>query len=65
MSDDEKSEIISMALAAMPTIDPNKLSILFKTWLELLSEFDAEKRGVMFQTYCMQILANPLLYCKA
>ena len=48
----------------MPTIDPNKLSILFKTWLELLSEFDAEKRGLMFQTYCRQILANPRYIIK-
>jgi hypothetical protein len=46
-------------LAAAPAIDPNKLSVLFKTWLELLSEFDSEKRRVMFQIYCMQILANP------
>jgi hypothetical protein len=59
MNDDEKSETISMALSAVPTIDPNKLSVLFSTWLEVLSEFDAEKRGVMFQTYCKQILANP------
>jgi hypothetical protein len=64
MSDDEKSEMINMALAAAPTIDPNKLSILFKTWLELLSEFDAEKRAVMFQTYCMQILVSPCLIAK-
>ena len=59
MNDDEKRETISMALAALPAIDPNKLSVLFSTWLEVLSEFDAEKRGVMFQTYCKQILANP------
>jgi hypothetical protein len=59
MNDDEKSETISMALSAVPSIDPNKLSVLFSTWLEVLSEFDAEKRGVMFQTYCKQILANP------
>jgi hypothetical protein len=59
MNDDEKSETISMALSAVPTIDPNKLSVLFSTWLEVLSEFDAEKRGVMFQTYCKQISANP------
>jgi hypothetical protein len=64
MSDDEKSEMINMALAAAPTIDPNKLSILFKTWLELLSEFDAEKRAVMFQTYCMQILVSPCFIAK-
>ena len=59
MNDDDKRETISIALAAVPTIDPNKLSVLFNMWLEVLSEFDAEKRGVMFQTYCNQILANP------
>ena len=64
MNDDEKSEVIYMALTAAPAIDPDKLSILFKTWLELLSEFDAEKRGVMLQTYCMQILANPYSIAK-
>src|SRR5918997_6062842 len=64
MNDDEKSEVIYMALTAAPIIDPDKLSILFKTWLELLSEYDAEKRGVMLQTYCMQILANPCSIAK-
>lgn len=59
MSDDDKRETIGMALSAAPTIDPNKLSVLFKTWLEVLAEFDAEKRAVMFQTYCRQILSNP------
>jgi hypothetical protein len=59
MNDDEKCETISMVLAAVPTIDPNKFSVLFRTWLEVLSEFDAEKRGVMFKMYCKQILANP------
>ncbi|MFL6371966.1 MAG: hypothetical protein ACJ70P_02390, partial [Nitrososphaera sp.] len=46
MHDEEKSDLINMALVAAPKIDPDKLSILFRTWLELLSEFDAEKRGV-------------------
>ena len=59
MNDDEKCETISMVLAAVPTIDPNKFSVLFSTWLEVLSEFDAEKRGVMFKMYYKQILANP------
>ena len=59
INDDEKCETISMVLAAVPTIDPNKFSVLFSTWLEVLSEFDAEKRGVMFKMYCKQILANP------
>jgi hypothetical protein len=59
MSEDDRRETISMALSAAPTIDQNKLSVLFRTWLEILSEFDAEKRAIMFQTYCMQILASP------
>lgn len=59
VNDDEKCETINMALAAALIIDPNKLSVLFRTWLEVLSEFDAEKRGVMFQMYCKQILTNP------
>jgi hypothetical protein len=64
MRDEEKIELICMVLAAAPTIDPDKLSILFKTWLELLSEFDSEKRRVMFQTYCMQILTDPYSISK-
>ena len=64
MRDEEKSELINMVLAAAHTIDPNKLSVLFKTWLELLSEFDSEKRRIMFQIYCMQILANPYSIAK-
>ena len=64
MRNEEKSELINMVLAAAPAIDPNKLSVLFKTWLELLSEFDSEKRRVMFQIYCMQILANPYSIAK-
>ena len=64
MSDADKRETINMALSAAPTIDPNKLSVLFRTWLEVLSEFDTEKRAIMFQTYCRQILANARLVEK-
>lgn len=59
MSDDDKRETIGLALSAAPTIDPSKLSVLFRTWLEILSELDAEKRATMFQTYCLQILSSP------
>jgi hypothetical protein len=64
MPDDEKRELINMVLAAAPTIDPNKLSNLFKTWLEVLSEFDSEKRRVIFESYCTQILAHPYSLTK-
>jgi hypothetical protein len=59
MGDDDRRETIGMALAAAPTIDPAKLSVLFRTWLEILAEFEPEKRALMFRTYCTQILKNP------
>ncbi|MGI0049667.1 MAG: hypothetical protein ACREAW_09005 [Nitrososphaera sp.] len=59
MSDSDKRETIGMALSAAPAIDQNKLSVLFRTWLEILSEFDAEKRAIMFQIYCREILRSP------
>src|ERR1044071_6789353 len=58
MTEDDRREAISMALSAAPTIDPNKLSVLFRTWLEVMAEFDAEKRAIMMQAYCLQILTN-------
>lgn len=61
MSNDDKHETIAMALSAAPTIDASKLSALFRTWLEVLSEFDPEKRAVMFRAYCELILANATL----
>lgn len=59
MSEHDRREAISMALAAAPTIEPAKLSILVKTWLEVLAEFDTGKRMTMFHAYCNQLLANP------
>ena len=59
MDDDDRRETIGMALAAVPTIDPAKLSVLFRTWLEILAEFEPEKRALMFRTYCTQILKSP------
>ncbi len=58
MSDEDRQETIRLALSAAPTIDQVKLSVLFKTWLEVLSEFEPEKRMIMFQTYCRQILSS-------
>jgi hypothetical protein len=59
MNDEDRRETISMALSAAPTIEPNKLAVLFRTWLEVLSEFDADERAIMFRTYCQQVLASP------
>ncbi len=59
MSDEDRGETIALALSAAPGIDPVKLSVLFRTWLEVLAEFDSEKRAIMFHTYCRQILKSP------
>jgi hypothetical protein len=58
MSENDKRETIAMALSAAPAITPAKLAILVGTWLEVLAEFDAEKRAIMFSTYCRQVLAD-------
>jgi hypothetical protein len=59
MAPAEKQETIALALAAAPTIDPQKLSILVKTWLEVLAGFDADRRAAIFEVYCKQIASKP------
>ena len=64
MDKETQRETIQMALAAAPSIDAAKLSILLKTWLELLSDFDEQRRSLMFQTYCREIMASPAVLQK-
>ncbi|MGI0038065.1 MAG: hypothetical protein ACRD99_06880, partial [Nitrososphaera sp.] len=59
MSEENRRETIAMALAAAPTIDPAKLAVLVKTWLEIISDFEPERRSVLFSVYSQQVLANP------
>jgi hypothetical protein len=59
MAEQERQETIALALAAAPTIDPQKLSVLVKTWLEVLAGFDAEKRTAIFRVYCSQMTKQP------
>lgn len=59
MAEPERQETIALALAAAPTVDSKKLSVLVKTWLEVLVEFDAEKRTAIFGMYCDQIMKQP------
>jgi hypothetical protein len=59
MSEENRRETISMALAAAPTIDPGKLAILVKTWLEVISDFEPDKRSALFRVYSEQVLTNP------
>lgn len=59
MSEADRQETISLALSAAPTIESTKLSILVKTWLEVLAGFDASERTIIFGTYCQQIVRQP------
>lgn len=59
MSEADRQETIALALAAAPTIEPAMLSVLVKTWLEVLAGFDAGERMAIFNTYCRQISKQP------
>lgn len=59
MSDEDKKEIINNALQAGPSIQFDKFSTLFKTWLEILCNFSEEQRTIMFTTYITEIVNNP------
>ncbi|SRR5579885_949507 len=55
----DRCETIAMALQAAPSIESGKLSILVRTWLEVLAEMDREKRTIMFGIYCEELLKRP------
>lgn len=59
MSEADRQETIALALSAAPAVEPAKLSVLMKTWLEVLAEFDSRERTMIFGTYCSQILKQP------
>tara|TARA_Y100000996_G_scaffold171963_1_gene133696 strand:+ start:116 stop:577 length:462 start_codon:yes stop_codon:yes gene_type:complete len=58
-NEDEKAEVIVNALNAGPTIPFPNFSKLFKTWLEVLAEINAESREDMFSNYFKYILKSP------
>jgi hypothetical protein len=59
MEEPDKHETISLALNAASTIEGNTLSVLMKTWMEVLSEFDGVRITNMIRIYCEEILMNP------
>jgi hypothetical protein len=60
----DKHETISTALKALPSLEDRKLSVLTKTWLEVLSEFEGLKITVMLRVYCEELLRNPQILEK-
>jgi hypothetical protein len=59
MEEPDKHETISLALNAAFTIQGSTLSVLMKTWMEVLSEFDGVRITTMIRIYCEEILMNP------
>jgi len=59
MNQEDKNEIINNALQAGPTIQFDKFSTLFKTWLEILCTLSEEQRSTMFSNYINQISSHP------
>ena len=59
MEEFDKHETVSMALKAASTMEVSTLSILMKSWMETLSEFDGVKITDMIRIYCEEILMNP------
>lgn len=51
----DKRETISMALNAASSIDELKLTMLVKTWMDVLSEFDPSTIVLMLRLYCEEI----------
>ena len=54
-----KRETISTAVIAKSYIQADKLHALVKTWLEILSEFNADEVVMMFRLYCEEFLKRP------
>jgi hypothetical protein len=59
MNQEDKKEIIVNALQAGPTIQFDKFSTLFKTWLEILCSLSEEQRTIMFSNYINEITNHP------
>lgn len=59
MSNEERREIINNALEAGPTIPFPNFSKLFKTWLEILTEFSEEQRKDLFANYITEVSRSP------
>lgn len=46
-------------MQAGPTIQFDRFSTLFKTWLEVLCNLSEEQRSIMFGAYITEIAGNP------
>jgi len=64
LSEQDRKETVTNALTAAPTIEFDVLASLVKTWMQLLCEFEEDKRKAMFGTYVDVIAASPEILSK-
>jgi hypothetical protein len=60
----DKYEIVSDILAAVPSFETGKISSLVKTWLLVLSNLDSVLIVEMFRLYCHEISNSPEIIQK-
>lgn len=54
----DKRETITNALNAASSIETKKLTVLIRSWMEVLSELDTDKILLMLTLYCDEILKD-------
>jgi hypothetical protein len=57
----DKHEIVLGVLQSISSFEEKKISVLVKTWLEVLSKFDAAQIIEMLRLYCQGIRNDPVI----
>ena len=57
----DKHEIVLGVLQSISSFEEKKISVLVKTWLEVLSNFDAAPIVEMLRLYCQEIRNDPII----
>lgn len=63
-NESEKRQTIVLALNAASSIEPEKLTLVVTTWMNVLSEFDTSNIVWMLRLYCEEICNDPQILNK-
>lgn len=63
-NDSEKRQTIFLILNAASSIEPEKLTLVVTSWMNVLSEFDTPKIILMLRLYCEVICHEPQILNK-
>ena len=59
LDEQDKREVVSDILDTIPLFEGGKISVLVKTWLAVLSNFDAARIVEILRLYCQEIRSSP------